>query len=159
MRTCCSCGTKDQLKSLIRLQVDQETQLVRPVFKKKTGRSAWVCVDQMCIQKLLKNPKKFYRSLRMTPSLEGLYDALVDWLYSKVQRNLRTLKRDGVLEHLYQQVLNSDQRLPSKSPQIIIHTHHQRQSTIQLIQVYNELISADKYNKSTRTVEIFEANG
>jgi hypothetical protein len=95
----------------------------------------------------------------MTPSLEGLYDALVDWLYSKVQRNLRTLKRDGVLEHLNQQVLNSDQRLPSKSPQIIIHTHHQRQSTIQLIQVYNELISADKYNKSTRTVEIFEANG
>ena len=147
------------MKSLIRLQLDQDTQLVRPVFKKKAGRSAWVCVNHNCLKRLLKTPKKFYRSLRVSPSLEGLYDAVVDWLYTQIHLNLRALERDGVLEHLDQQVLDTEQRSARKHPPIIIHTHHRRQTTIQLIKVYNVLISADKYNKSRRTVEIFEANG
>ena len=146
MRTCCGCGKQFDQRSLIRLQVETQTQCVRPVWTKKSGRSSWVCVDSKCIQHLLNTPKRFYRSLRYLPSIEGLESAIVTWLHSQICTNLHRLKIDGVLITTEKSATLDPTLRSPMSPLKINGPHKRIQTTTQLIQVYNELIKVDKSN-------------
>ena len=159
MRTCCGCGKRFNQRSLIRLQVDHQTQCVLPVWTKKSGRSSWVCIDSTCIQNLIRSPKRFYRSLRLNPSIQGLENAIMSWLYGQISKNRLRLKNDGVWKEAEELISEDDNKFSPKHHSIIIHPHKHRQTTIQLIQAYNDLIHVDKFNNSTRTVETFEVNG
>jgi len=63
IRTCISCGVKRNKDGLIRLAVDQDRLVVRDPLYRLPGRGAYVCSNESCLKKVLKNKrlKKIFR--------------------------------------------------------------------------------------------------
>ena len=95
IRMCCGCNKRFEQHTLIRLKVSVETQALIPVEHSHSGRSAWVCFDIQCINTIIKNPKRLYRSLRTRPNTKLLKTELECWLRDKIKTYIDRMMADG----------------------------------------------------------------
>ena len=96
VRLCCGCYQPKEQRELIRLKVGS-TGLLEPLSGRNTGRSAWVCFNESCIQAIIRHPKKLFRSLRTHVKTQHLHVTLVHWLWEQIVRTLSQLHRDGCI--------------------------------------------------------------
>ena len=164
MRMCCGCNQRFDQRRLIRLQVSPETQALIPVDKKQAGRSAWVCYDITCINKIHAHPKRLQRSLRKQPKVDEFKATFYSWLAIKVKNLVSIINRDGALSvsksshPISKPKYNDLYTLPSELQQHIrpytidlghtpinatttlqLHKHHLRESTILCIGILIKL--------------------
>ena len=163
MRMCCGCNQRFEQRQLIRLQVSPTTQALIPVKKKIAGRSAWVCVDFTCMNKITRHPKRLQRSLRTQPKMDAFLDTVHSWLHTNAQSMLSSIVRDGalffstrplnltfsygdshtlpseVLEYIRQSTIEINQTPNNESHTLQMYEHHLLQRTILCIDVLIKL--------------------
>jgi len=135
MRMCCGCNKRFEQHTLIRLKVSTDTQALTPVQHSASGRSAWVCCNIHCINKIVKAPKRLHRSLRMRVNLQQWNTALKDWLCEQINTNIQTMIRDG---------------LPFASRSKKSSTNNQAENAIRLSEIINEVSLEEKTNRINR---------
>lgn len=83
----------------MRLQVDAEGNLSPVHGAGDGGRSAWVCPQSRCVQRIQKNPKGLHRALRRKPApqVSGLQQRLCAHLDEEAARLLGRCRRDGLV--------------------------------------------------------------
>lgn len=64
MRKCVGCGEMKSKKEMLRVLRTTEDQVVLDATGRKNGRGAYLCFDQECLKKAIKN-KGLERSLKM----------------------------------------------------------------------------------------------
>lgn len=74
MRVCVGCQELKEKKSLLRVVLTPEGEIVLDKTGKKNGRGAYVCADTACLEKAYKE-KRMERSLKTKVS-EEIYEAL-----------------------------------------------------------------------------------
>ncbi len=74
MRVCVGCQELKEKKSLLRVVLTPEEEVVLDKTGKKNGRGAYVCADAACLEKAYKE-KRLERSLKTKVS-EEVYEAL-----------------------------------------------------------------------------------
>ena len=162
MRMCCGCNKRFKQHKLIRLQVSSTTQVLTPVVRKESGRSAWVCCNAACIRKIAQHPKRLYRSLRTHPNVDSLITTMHTWILNKVRIQVQQMSTDGVVtvatvhpsrlesgnryilpSDLYRAIrldtLSLDFNPVSNEQRLLIRTHHLLPSTIHYTDVLMEL--------------------
>lgn len=164
MRMCCGCNQRFDQRRLIRLQVSPETQALIPVDKKIAGRSAWVCFNITCINKIHAHPKKLQRSLRTQPRVDEFAATFYSWLLIKVKNLLRVINRDGALstskdahpvttskynelytlpselsKHIRFHTIDFDHTSINETTTLQMYEHHLRESTILCVDVLIKL--------------------
>ena len=74
MRTCTGCRQGKSKRDLIRVVRDKEGGVFVDITGKKNGRGAYICPDEKCLEKAMKN-KGLERTLKSTIS-EEVYQQL-----------------------------------------------------------------------------------
>lgn len=69
MRTCTGCRQEKSKKDLIRVVRDKEGNVFVDITGKQNGRGAYICPDEKCLEKAMKN-KGLERTLKSTISEE-----------------------------------------------------------------------------------------
>jgi len=64
LRTCLACHAKKAKNDLCRFAVTREGVLVLDKAYRLDGRGAYACLDNACIQRLLRNTKKLHKAFR-----------------------------------------------------------------------------------------------
>ena len=80
-RTCIGCGKKRQKHELLRIVKNKEDEISVDREGKKSGRGAYICKDIQCLEKLIKNPKRFEKSFKIKLSndlIENIRSVLID---------------------------------------------------------------------------------
>jgi len=99
VRLCCGCQKRMDQSELIRLQIGS-SGFLEPVTNHNTGRSAWVCFNEQCIQAIIRHPKKLFRSLRTHAKTEHLSLKIIHWLWKQIRQSLLQIHRDGcIIQH------------------------------------------------------------
>lgn len=135
MRMCCGCNKRFEQHTLIRLKASTETQALKPVEHSASGRSAWVCCNIHCINKIVKAPKRLNRSLRTSVNLEQWNSVLKDWLHQQILSYVQTMIRDGI----------TFAGRNKKSS-----TNNQAENVIRLSEIIQEVRLQDKTNQINR---------
>ena len=73
-RTCMGCNNKKDKSQLIRIVKDKDGNISIDRTGKKEGRGAYICDDEKCLEKLMKN-KRLERVFKMSISQE-IYENL-----------------------------------------------------------------------------------
>lgn len=76
-RTCLSCGSKRDKRDLLRLARVKEGEIIRDDRGNMPGRGAYVCKDETCQNRLLKN-RRIQRAFRATGTMNFSVDFLSD---------------------------------------------------------------------------------
>lgn len=99
VRTCVGCRQRRCAASLLRLQIDDAGVLGLAPSPAWPRRSAWVCPERACLQRLEKNPRGLSRALRLSPlpSVEGLRERCGVGLWARSLRALEGCRRSGLV--------------------------------------------------------------
>lgn len=108
IRSCVSCRQAKPATTLQRLQLANDGTL-KLTNRRTAGRSAWVCLNQTCIQRLIKRPQSAQRALKKRPkSTPNLFIQIRDHLETEIYRLLLHAYRSGQLRFL-----TNNQTIPS----------------------------------------------
>ena len=98
IRSCVVCRVRSHPAGLFRFQLNSDGELVLIHLRTK-GRSAWLCKNMDCIQKLEANPKLAQRALRQRPQKCGDLKAQIRLeLEAQIRNCLSKALRSGQLK-------------------------------------------------------------
>ena len=96
IRSCIVCRKRSSPKDLLRLQLNTDREIQIVTTKKPHQRSAWICCDLICIQKLQKRSKALKKINPAThPSISELSDQAKHILQQKCRHFLISCHRSG----------------------------------------------------------------
>ena len=75
MRTCIGCRQSKDKKELIRVVRNKENQIFVDLTGKQNGRGAYICADEDCLEKAIKN-KGLEKTLKISNVSEEVIEAL-----------------------------------------------------------------------------------
>ena len=97
LRSCVVCRKRLSPTDLYRFQLDAESRIVL-VDRRTSGRSAWVCTQLACIQKLDARPQIAQRALRQRPQGNpDIKGQIKSGLLSRIKALLQHAHRSGQL--------------------------------------------------------------
>jgi predicted RNA-binding protein YlxR (DUF448 family) len=130
-----ACRTRQPLYKLERLGV-VDGRLIPDPDGHTSGRGAWVCPTLRCVERLVKNPRCLFRSLKMkgTPKVDGLRAALLQTIRARCLSLLERCRRAGLVisgpakiqstDRILVLITASDASTQSLAP-LVTHVRHQ----------------------------------